>query len=263
MIQVRSVPDSHSDTQTKITPRKGRIAAPKVPLQKGDPLIVAENLHMTFAPDVDALDGIDLAIHEGEFVSLVGRSGAGKSTLTNMIMGETRPTEGRLFVNGWNISILKRRHLPFFRRQIGVVFQDYRLLRRKTVFENVAFTLIVRGASYKQVSEDVPRMLALVGLAGKEERFPHELSGGEQQRVAIARAFVHRPKLLIADEPTGNLDALYAWEIIEVLLKINELGTTVLLATHDRDIVNRLHRRVITLDAGRIIRDQEDGEYVL
>ncbi|MCA9375501.1 MAG: ATP-binding cassette domain-containing protein [Candidatus Doudnabacteria bacterium] len=243
------------------TVRTGR--KPRAIPKKGEPLIVAEYLSKAFGKDAFALDDVSLEIREGEFVSLVGRSGAGKSTLTNMIIGEERLTEGRLFVNGWNVSLLKRRHIPFFRRQIGVVFQDFKLLSRKTVFENVAFALVVRGAPHKQIMEDVPRMLALVGLAGKEERFPHELSGGEKQRVAIARAFVHRPKLLVADEPTGNLDALYAWEIIEVLLKINELGTTVLLATHDRDIVNRLHRRVITLDGGRLIRDQEVGEYVL
>lgn len=227
------------------------------------PIIEVENVSRWFPPDVVALDEINITIKQGEFVSLVGRSGAGKSTLTNMIIGRDAPSDGELFVNGWDMRRLKRRHRQLFRREIGVVFQEFLLLEKKTVFENVAFALVVRGASRRQILEDVPRMIALVGLAGKEDRFPHELSGGERQRVAIARAFVHQPKLLVADEPTGNLDALYAWEIIEVLLKVNDLGTTVLLATHDRDIVNRLKRRVITLENGRVLRDQEEGEYVI
>ena len=251
------------DVSGSVSVKKSLPASRRPRRELGEPIVVAEGLSKTFGKDIDALDDFNISIREGDFVSLVGRSGAGKSTFINLLIGEYKPTEGRLFVNGWNVSLIKHRHMPFFRRQIGVVFQDFRLLKKKTVYENVAFALVVRGATHKEITESVPRMLALVGLAGKEDRFPHELSGGEQQRVAIARAFVHRPKLLVADEPTGNLDALYAWEIIEVLLKISELGTTVILATHDRDIVNRLHRRVLTLDGGAVIRDQEEGEYVL
>ncbi len=263
-ISVRSAaPDAQTASRVRSRPHRAARTATTRVTQENRPIIQAEKLEKTFSSNVPVLNAVDLTIREGEFVSLVGRSGTGKSTLINLIIGNEHPTSGRLFVNGWNVSLLRRRHLPFFRRHLGIVFQNYRLLPKKTVFENVAFALVVQGASHRRIIEEVPRVLALVGLAGKEERFPHELSGGEQQRVAIARAFVHRPKLLVADEPTGNLDALYAWEIIEVLLKINELGATILLATHDRDIVNRLRRRVITLDSGRVIRDQEEGEYVI
>ena len=210
-----------------------------------------------------ALDDISFTIEKEEFVSLVGHSGAGKSTLLKLIYAEEKPTSGEIFFNEEDISGLTPKQLPYYRRRIGMVFQDFKLLPKKTLFENVAFALEVSDHSDDEIKELVPQILEIVGLAHKTDSYPREISGGEQQRVAIARALIHRPPLIIADEPTGNLDPISSWGIIQLLLKINKLGTTVLLATHNKDIVNRLKKRVITLDQGKIIRDHSKGRYAI
>lgn len=226
-------------------------------------MIKLQNVSKIYQKDIIALENISLEIKRGEFVSIVGRSGTGKTTLVKLMIAEEKPTAGKIVICGWNLETLKKRFIPFFRRQIGVVFQDFKLLNKKTTYENVSFAMMVCGYKNREIKETVPKVLNLVGLQDKADRFPEELSGGEQQRVAIARAFVHRPKLLIADELTGDLDAIYAWEIMEILLKINRLGTTVVVATHDKDIVNRANKRVITLEEGKIIRDHKKGKYVI
>lgn len=210
-----------------------------------------------------ALEDINFKIEKEEFVSFVGHSGAGKSTILKLIYAEEKPTSGEIIFNGEDISKISARQLPYHRRRIGTVFQDYKLLPKKTVYENVAFALEVSGYPTKEIRESVPQILDIVGLSNKMGSYPHELSGGEQQRAAIARALVHRPALIIADEPTGNLDPISAWGIIQLLLKINKLGTTVVLATHDKDIVNNVKKRVITLDQGRVIRDHSKGRYAI
>ncbi len=210
-----------------------------------------------------ALDDVTFNINPNEFVTIVGRSGAGKSTIIKLLIGEDKPTRGRIFFGQYEVNKLKDKELPALRRHIGIVFQDFRLLPNKTAFENVAFALEVAGRTSSEIRDLVPQVLDMVGLADKANNFPHELSGGEKQRVAIARAMVHRPEVVIADEPTGNLDPFHTAEIINLLLKINELGTTVILATHDREVVNSLNRRVLTLDKGKIIRDEEKGRFIL
>ena len=210
-----------------------------------------------------ALDEVSLTIEPQEFVSLVGQSGAGKTTLLKMLLAEERPTKGKVFFDSVDVCCLPRHDLPKFRRRIGVVFQDFRLLPQKTAYENIAFAMEAAGRSEEEISADVPQVLELVGLVNKLDCFPHELSGGEKQRVAIARAIINQPEVIIADEPTGNLDPLNAQEIVQVLEKINELGTTVILATHNRDVINSLNKRVITMEQGKIIRDEKHGRYVL
>ncbi|MFQ5753363.1 MAG: cell division ATP-binding protein FtsE [bacterium] len=210
-----------------------------------------------------ALQEVTFEVSPGEFVSLSGRSGAGKSTAIKLLIGEEKPTKGRVFFNQYEVNKLRDDELPAFRRHIGVIFQDFRLLPIKTAYENVAFAMEVAGRQQKEIEELVPQVLDMVGLGERMGNFPHELSGGEKQRVAIARAMIHRPEVVIADEPTGNLDPLNAYEIIKLLEKINQLGTTVILATHDKEVINALDRRVITLDRGRIIRDEEKGKYIL
>jgi len=210
-----------------------------------------------------ALNKVSFDIKPKEFVSMAGPSGAGKSTVLKLLIGEEEPTKGKVFVDKQNVQLIKRENLPFLRRKIGMVFQDFRLLPDRTAYENVAFAMEVAGASDKEIKQDVPQLLELVGLPDKLDKFPYQLSGGEKQRVAIARALIHRPAVILADEPTGNLDLLNSWDIVRLLLKINELGTTIVLATHDRDIINNIGRRVITLDRGRIIRDEEKGRYIL
>lgn len=210
------------------------------------------------------LDHINLKLYKGEFLSLVGPSGAGKSTLIKCLTLEERPEEGRIIVAGRDITLLRRRELPYYRRKIGFVFQDYKLLDSKTVGENIGFALEVSGGiSNREVANRVQVMLETVGMAAKKDSFPYELSGGEQQRAAIARALVHDPKILIADEPTGNLDPVNTWEIIELLYKINKAGTMVILATHDREIVDALKKRVVTIRNGQIVADQEKGTYLV
>ena len=210
-----------------------------------------------------ALEDINLTISHGEFVSVVGQSGAGKSTLLKLLTAEEKPTEGKVFFDNRDLSQISKKDLPLLRRRIGTVYQDFKLLFQKTVYENVAFAMEVVGRSELEIKEDVPQILQLVGLEHKNKSFPKELSGGERQRVAIARALVHQPDLIIADEPTGNLDPLNTWDVVRLLLKINELGTTIILATHDREIINMLNKRVISIDKGRIIRDEEQGRYIL
>lgn len=209
------------------------------------------------------LEDVSLRIEPGEFVSIVGQSGSGKTTLAKLIIAEERPDRGRIIIGGWDITRIQFSEVPTLRRQIGVVFQDFKLLPRKTLFENVAFALEVAGESVARISTVVPQVLKIVGLEHKVDRYPDQISGGEQQRVVIARSLVHRPKLLVADEPTGNLDSINAQEIIALLQKINEFGTTVVLVTHNREIVNMLKKRVITLDHGHIIADQKAGKYLL
>ena len=208
-----------------------------------------------------ALSDVDFEVVRGEFVFLVGPSGSGKSSCLRLILREETPSEGRVVVLGRDLRTLSNRKVPYFRRHIGAVFQDFRLLPSKTVFQNVAFTLQVIGSSRGFIQQAVPEVLALVGLAGKEKRFPHELSGGEQQRVAIARALVNRPQVLLADEPTGNLDPDTSIEIMRLLDRINRTGTTVVMVTHDSNIVNQMRRRVIEIESGRIVRDQPRGVY--
>ena len=210
-----------------------------------------------------ALEDVNFRINPGEFVSLVGRSGAGKSTAIKLLIGEDKPTRGRIFFGQYEVSKLSDNELPFFRRHIGIVFQDFRLLSNKNAFENVAFAMEAAGRPQSEIKEMVPQVLEMVGLSDKLKNLPHELSGGEQQRVAIARAMVNRPEVIIADEPTGNLDPFHTSEIINLLKKINELGTTLILATHDKNIINGLEKRVITLDRGKVIRDEEKGKYIL
>ncbi len=226
-------------------------------------MITLEHVFKVFPPDVHCLRDVSLHIMSGEFVSIVGQSGAGKTTLAKLIIAEERPTRGLIRIGDWDITRISRRDIPFLRRQIGMVFQDFKLLPQKTVYENVAFALEVAGVSTRRIREVVPQVLRIVGLEEKLRRFPQQLSGGEQQRVVIARALVHRPKLLMADEPTGNLDTINTREIIDLLEKINAFGTTVVLVTHNREVVNALRRRVITLADGRVVSDQRAGKYLL
>ncbi len=209
------------------------------------------------------LERISLHIKAKEFVIIVGHSGAGKSTLLKLLTREEKHSAGKIIVGGIDYEGLKDRDVPRLRRKIGVVFQDFKLLPNKTVFENVAFALEIIGVSSKEINSTVPRVLEIVGLKGKEKAMPMELSGGERQRVAIARAIVRQPKILIADEPTGNLDPKHAWDVIRVLEKINKYGTTVILTTHNQEIVNKLKRRVITISGGKIASDQSNGGYEL
>ncbi len=212
---------------------------------------------------ITALDKITLKIQQDEFVVLVGRSGAGKSTLVKLLIGEEKPTKGHIFFGPYEVTKLKPYQMSEFRRHIGIVFQDFKLLAKKTSFENVAFALEVEGRPQREINELAPQVLEMVGLKDKMRHFPAQLSGGEKQRVAIARAMIHRPDVIIADEPTGNLDPFNRWEVIKLLVKINELGSTVILATHDKDIVNSLRQRVVTLDNGAIIKDEAQGTYIL
>lgn len=209
------------------------------------------------------VDEVSLEIKAGEFVSIVGQSGAGKTTLVKLLIGEERADKGKVIVGDWDITRLPKREVAFLRRQIGVIFQDFKLLPKKTLRENVAFALEVCGEKRGKIDKIVGSVLKIVGLEDKKDRYPHEVSGGEQQRAAIARALVHQPRILLADEPTGNLDAINADEIIDLLIRINRFGTTVILVTHNKEIVNRLHRRVITMEQGRVISDKEQGKYLL
>lgn len=208
-----------------------------------------------------SLDRISLHVEPKEFVIVVGQSGAGKTTLLKLLTREERPTSGKIIIGGIDYDKLKDKDIPLLRRKIGVVFQDFKLLPNKTVFENVAFALEIVGISNKEIKHTVPKVLEIVNLKGKENRMPQELSGGERQRVAIARAIVRQPRILIADEPTGNLDPKHAWDVIKVLEKINHYGTTVLLTTHNQEIVNKLKRRVVTIQNGKIVSDRANAEY--
>lgn len=225
-------------------------------------MITFENVTKIYAKGAaPALDQVSLNIDRGEFVFLVGASGSGKSTMLALVLAEERPTSGKVHVLGKDLSGISSRRVPFLRRQIGTVFQDFRLLKDKNVFDNVALAMEVIGRPRHAILTEVPQVVEMVGLKGKERRFMHELSGGEQQRVAIARAMVNRPDLLLADEPTGNLDHETALGIMRLLDRINRQGTTVVMATHEQSIVNQLRKRVIELSSGQIIRDQERGQY--
>jgi cell division transport system ATP-binding protein len=226
-------------------------------------MIAFQNVSKIYNSHSTALEEVNFQINPGEFISLAGRSGAGKSTIIKLLIGEEKPSKGRVFFGQYEVNKLKAKELPAFRRHIGIVFQDFRLLPMKTAYENVAFALEVAGRSQREIKELVPQVLDMVGLADKHNNFPHQLSGGEKQRVAIARAMVHRPEVIIADEPTGNLDPFHTWEIINLLQKINQLGTTLILATHDKEVINSIEKRVLTLDHGRLIRDEEKGKYIL
>ena len=219
------------------------------------------NVSKEFKNGLRALDGVDIKVDNGEFVFIVGVSGAGKSTLVKLILKELEPTTGKLLVNDTDLSQMKRKEIPFYRRGIGVVFQDFRLLPEKTVYENVAFAMEVVEAGRKEIRRQVPAVLGMVGLAAKANSFPGQLSGGEQQRTALARALVNNPSILIADEPTGNLDRVTAGEIMKIINLINHRGTTVIMATHALEIVNSMKKRVITFQKGKIVSDDAEGEY--
>ena len=222
-------------------------------------MIVLDNVCKTYSTGVSALNGVNLRIHKGEFAFIVGSSGSGKSTLFKLLLRELEPTSGKIFVNSKNISRLRRGKIPKMRRGIGVVFQDFRLLKDRNVYENVALAMRVVGKPAKAIREQVPQMLALVGLSDKAQSLPSELSGGEQQRVALARALVNNPPILLADEPTGNLDPANAWEIMNLLDDINKRGTTVVVVTHNQEIVERMQKRVITINKGLIVNDEKGG----
>ncbi|MCK5510360.1 cell division ATP-binding protein FtsE [Candidatus Parcubacteria bacterium] len=226
-------------------------------------MIRFHNVSKIYNKSGKALNKINLHIKPGEFVSIVGQSGTGKTTLVKTMIGEEQVDEGKIIVGGWDITDINQREIPVLRRQIGVIFQDFKLLHKKTLFENVAFAMQVCGGRPGKIKKIVPHVMKIVGLEKKIKNYPQEVSGGEQQRAAIARALIHRPKILLADEPTGNLDSLNANEIIDLLLRINKFGTTVILVTHNREIVNNLKRRVITIDDGTIISDQAIGKYIL
>lgn len=222
-------------------------------------MIEIRNISKTYDNGSKALKDIDIRIQDGEFVFIMGRSGSGKSTLIRLLLKEAEPTSGRIVVNDMDLQKMPRRYIPKYRRRLGVVFQDFRLLKDRTVFENVAFAQRVVGASPRKIREEVPRMLKLVGLSSKYKSFPHQLSGGEQQRVAIARALINRPEVLLADEPTGNLDHENAAEIMKLLERINALGTTVVVVTHSQEMVDQMGKRVITLSKGRLVSDERKG----
>ncbi len=221
------------------------------------------NVSKIYHPDIKALSNVNLHIKPGEFVSVVGQSGTGKTTIIKTLIGEEKVNKGKIIVGGWDITNIGQGEVPFLRRQMGVIFQDFKLLPKKTLFENTAFALQVCGQTPSKIRNIVSHVMKIVGLDNKMHRYPQEVSGGEQQRAAIARSLVHRPKILLADEPTGNLDSINAQEIIELLLKINKFGTTVMLVTHNREIVNKLKKRVITIENGTIVSDQAVGKYIL
>lgn len=222
------------------------------------PIIAMDHVSKQYSTGVEALSDVSICIHKGEFVFVVGKSGSGKSKL---LLKELNPTEGRIFVGGRQMTNLKRKQVSLYRRKIGVVFQDFRLLKNKTVFENVAFAQEIIGMTKRDIARNVPIMLEMVGLKGKEKMYPHELSGGEQQRVAIARALINQPTILLADEPTGNLDPKTAWDIMMLLEEVNKMGTTVVVVTHNNDVVDVMQKRVINLEDGVLVRDEKKGGY--
>lgn len=226
-------------------------------------MIVFDRVSKVYPDNSVALDEVTLSIEPNEFVSIVGPSGAGKTTLLKLFLAEEKPTDGAVYYDSTNIHDLSKKQIDAFRRKVGMVFQDFRLLPNKTVYENIAFTMEVAGRSDEEIESDVPHVLELVGLTPKVWNFPRELSGGEKQRVAIARALVNEPDIIIADEPTGNLDPANTYDIVQILQKINDLGTTVILATHNKGIIDLLKKRVVTIDSGKIIRDDKSGKYIV
>ena len=225
------------------------------------PIIAMDHISKQYSTGVEALSDVSIRIHKGEFVFVVGKSGSGKSNFIKLLLKELNPTEGRIFVGGRQVTNLKRKQVSLYRRKIGVVFQDFRLLKNKTVFENVAFAQEIIGMTKRDIARNVPIMLEMVGLKGKEKMYPHELSGGEQQRVAIARALINQPTILLADEPTGNLDPKTAWDIMMLLEEVNKMGTTVVVVTHNNDVVDVMQKRVINLEDGVLVRDEKKGGY--
>lgn len=226
-------------------------------------MIYFEKVSKIYSPSSIALEDVTFAVEPKEFISIVGQSGAGKSTLMKLLLAEESPTSGNVFFESVDIHALSRDELPKLRRKIGIIFQDFRLLPTKTAYENISFAMESAEMSEEEIESDVAQVLDLVGLMNKAWHFPGELSGGERQRVAIARAIVMRPDVIVADEPTGNLDPMNTFEIIKLLEKINELGSTIILTTHNKDVINGLNRRVITLENGRIVRDDKHGRYIL
>lgn len=226
-------------------------------------MIYFDKVSKVYSPTSTALDDVSFVVEPHEFVSIVGQSGAGKTTLLKLLLREENPTSGKIFFESLDIQNIPKHKLYFLRRKIGTVFQDFRLLATKTAYENIAFAMEAAGKTQERIESDVPQVLELVGIKSRACHFPHELSGGEKQRLAIARAIINQPEVIIADEPTGNLDPLNTVEIIQLLLKINNLGTTVILATHNKEIVDSLDKRVITFENGRLIRDEKRGRYVI
>ncbi|MBP7831750.1 MAG: cell division ATP-binding protein FtsE [Candidatus Pacebacteria bacterium] len=226
-------------------------------------MIYFNNVSKIYPKESPALEDINLTISAGEFVSLVGHSGAGKTTLIKLILAEEHPTDGNVFFESTDIHTLSAKELTKLRRRIGVVFQDFKLLSNKTAYENIAFAMEASGKTDEEIKSDVPHVLDLVDLGDKIFNFPHQLSGGERQRLAIARAIINQPELIIADEPTGNLDPINTYEVVQILKKINDLGTTIILTTHNRGVIESVGKRVISLDKGRIVRDDKDGKYVI
>jgi cell division transport system ATP-binding protein len=244
------------------TPRRPIVGhRPTEPAANARIILALQNVTKTYPNHRVALRDVDLVVPEGDFVFLVGPSGAGKSTLIRLLIREELPTKGKVLLDGRDLARLNRREVPKIRRKIGIVFQDFKLLPNKSVRDNVAFALEVTATPRRQIGPAVERVLRVVGLTGQAKQFPHELSGGELQRTAIARALVHDPHLFIADEPTGNLDPLISWEIIQLLLRINEMGVTVLMATHNAEVVTALRRRVVALEDGRVVRDEIGAAY--
>lgn len=235
---------------------------PKTKKIPSEDIIVLDNVSKSYATGAPALNGVSLTIKRGEFVFIVGDSGSGKSTLIKLLLRELLPTSGDLFVNGQSLVDLKRRNVPKYRRNLGVVFQDFRLLKDRNVYENVAFAQRIIQVPTREIRKNVPSILSVVGLAGKYKAKPRQLSGGEQQRVAMARALINRPPILLCDEPTGNLDPKNSWEIMKLLEQINKKGTTVLVVTHNREIVNEMQKRVITMKKGIVVSDEEKGGYI-
>ena len=225
-------------------------------------MIKLEHVSKSYTAGIPALNDVSLDIEEGEFVFIVGDSGSGKSTLIKLLLKELEPTEGTITINNKKLNKIKRRQIPKFRRNIGVVFQDFRLLKDRNIYDNVAFAQKVIGESNRSIKKNVPSMLSMVGLAAKYRSYPRQLSGGEQQRVAIARALINEPKILLADEPTGNLDPTNSWEIMSLLKEANDRGTTVLVVTHNQEIVNEMNERVITMKQGVIVSDEQKGGYI-
>jgi cell division transport system ATP-binding protein len=224
-------------------------------------MILFDKVSKIYADDSIALENVSLNIEPKEFVSIVGQSGAGKTTLLKMFLAEEKPTEGKVFFRTTDVHALGKREINEFRRKVGMIFQDFRLLPNKTVYENISFTMEAAGKSDEEIEQDVPYVLELVDLSPKIWNFPHELSGGEKQRVAIARALVNQPDILIADEPTGNLDPVNTYDVVQILKKINDLGTTIILTTHNKGIIDSLGKRVVALERGRVVRDDKSGKY--
>ena len=226
-------------------------------------MINFQKVTKAYSPSTIAVSDVSFEVKQGEFVSLVGKSGAGKTTLLKLLLAEEKPTQGIVFFEDQDVAKIPISQLPHLRKKIGTVFQDYKLLHSKTAYENIAYVMEVMGAADAEIARDVSGVLEIVGLLSRSHHYPLQLSGGEKQRVAIARALIHRPEVIVADEPTGNLDPYHTADIIRLLVKINELGTTVILATHNKEVINHLGKRVITLEEGKVVRDEERGKFIL